>query len=131
MIKNKVCLQTRKEVRALDLHLHLSPEAREKLASAAKPGTVVRLVYDSEGCGCAVSGVPQLWLIPERDAKGLVSAVDEKPAVVYDPRQAVFFEPQLKLDYNADQNSFRLAGDGQIYHYGMTLIDKSERKMMI
>ncbi|GGF89573.1 iron-sulfur cluster biosynthesis family protein [Paenibacillus abyssi] len=74
----------------------------------------LKLLYDTEGCGCVMSGVPALQLIKQ-------SGPDDKLgqgtpfSFWYEPRHEIFFEPQLKVDYSADRGSFILKSDNQIY----------------
>lgn len=48
------------------MHLTIT-EAAERILSPLlqEPSTWLKLVYDIEGCGCAVDGVPALWLVNE------------------------------------------------------------------
>ena len=81
---------------AIDKLLHMFP--------AEQP--TIKIVYDTEGCGCAVNGVVQLWRtdgISSEDEIGYDQAV----RIVYAARQEVFFEDQLILGYNPDRSSIR------------------------
>ncbi|WP_231571329.1 iron-sulfur cluster biosynthesis family protein [Gordoniibacillus kamchatkensis] len=103
----------------------LTSSASEQLAKrlGGHPGTL-RLVYDSEGCGCAVDGVAALWITgaPEN---GDVSVADGPPAGIWiDPRQLIFFEDNVKLDYREHARSFRLYSDNQIYSGSLSVIDR-------
>lgn len=106
------------------IHIELTDEAREKLEKVSDSETAFQLVYDSEGCGCAVSGVPQLTQISKTDTTGLQNAGDKRLPLYIEPRHIVFFEPQLKLDYDRSKDSFRLTSDQQIYNHDMRLIRK-------
>ncbi len=107
------------------MKITITPEAQERLRqhqSTETKGDFV-LVYDSDGCGCAVSGVAQLWLVHPLDE-------EDKPAdsrgidIYYKPRQAVFFDEQMTIDYNAALKSFKLSSNGQIFNARMNVIDK-------
>jgi carbonic anhydrase len=104
-----------------------SPEAVAELRSRYGSDVAAwRLVYDTEGCGCAVNGVPALWAVtgPEQND---VAAVSEPFALWHDPRQALFFDDTLHISYQADKQSFRLSSDGQIYTSRMVLADRRKQ----
>jgi uncharacterized protein YqkB len=86
---------------------------------------VLKLVYDTEGCGCAVNGVPALWLAAEK-ADGDRMAAGTPYEVAYDPMHEIFFEDKLKVDYQPAGKSFILKSDNQIYSASMSLLDKRE-----
>lgn len=85
--------------------------------------STVRLVFDSEGCGCGVNGVPALWILPERDKDDLEIHNADIPVVVKRDH-AVYFEEHLYLDSEETYPSFRLTGDGQLYGQNIRLLDK-------
>jgi uncharacterized protein YqkB len=101
-----------------------TPAALEQL-TRQYPATdaTLRLVYDIEGCGCAVDGVVQLWAENRRRPDD-AAAYEGQVAIMYDPRQAVFFEERIKLDYNADKHGFTLSSNSQIYHSDMSIVDR-------
>jgi uncharacterized protein YqkB len=86
-------------------------QIRERFGSDAAH---LRLVYDTEGCGCAVNGVPALWVVDER-APGDIAVDCEPFGVSIDPKHEVFFEDVLRIDYRSDVRCFRLSSDNQIY----------------
>ncbi|MDT2273842.1 iron-sulfur cluster biosynthesis family protein [Paenibacillus larvae] len=48
------------------MHLTITETAERILSPLLQePSTWLKLVYDIEGCGCAVDGVPALWLVNE------------------------------------------------------------------
>jgi uncharacterized protein YqkB len=104
-----------------------SPDAVQKLRTRYGPDVAAfRLVYDTEGCGCAVNGVPALWAVDEAAAGDI--AADSEPFVIWhDPRHAVYFDETLRIDYRSDMKSFRLASDSQIYTSRMVLADRREQ----
>ncbi|GIP32566.1 iron-sulfur cluster biosynthesis family protein [Paenibacillus sp. J2TS4] len=88
-------------------------------------GFTLKLVYDSEGCGCAVSGVPQIWVIDPIEPSADNPAAALSPVLIlYEKRQEVFFEEQMRLDYDTEKKAFQLKSDQQIYNAGITLLDK-------
>jgi uncharacterized protein YqkB len=86
----------------------------------------LKLVYDTEGCGCAVNGVAALWLVDKPDGNDLQANGDPYP-VAYSPKDEVFFEELLKIDYQNTTKSFILKSNSQIYNASMSLIDKRKK----
>lgn len=106
------------------MQITITDQAIQRLTHVAKPGAdFLKLVYDIEGCGCAVDGVPVLWITSEAGEDELTAA--QSPFhVVYDKRQEVFFEDRLKLDYRAGSRTFILSSANQIYHHNLSIVDK-------
>jgi uncharacterized protein YqkB len=88
--------------------------------------TEFRLVYDTEGCGCAVNGVPALWVVDE-PGRDDIRADSEPFQLWHDPRHALYFDDTLTLNYLAERQSFRLSSDNQIYTTRMVLADHRVR----
>ncbi|RXZ81899.1 iron-sulfur cluster biosynthesis family protein [Paenibacillaceae bacterium] len=84
-------------------------------------GAVLKLLYDTEGCGCVVSGVPALQLLDEPgpdDQQGEGVPL----AFWHEPRFEIFFEPELVVDYNEERRNFILKSDSQIYTNRLRLL---------
>ena len=84
----------------------------------------LKLHYEADGCGCALSGVVRLQPLTnvEISAKsdwhnGSTSSVP----VYYEPRFEIFFEEHLFLHYTPERKCFKLSGKGQIYNPCMKL----------
>ncbi|GIP41568.1 hypothetical protein J45TS6_00270 [Paenibacillus sp. J45TS6] len=90
-----------------------------------KPG-VIRLFYDTEGCGCVVSGVPAFHIVSNTEVLDITieSNVPELTFIL-DGSKAVFFEEELILSTDPGDRSLRLSSNGQ--HYGMYLFPKDTR----
>ncbi|MBO7746384.1 iron-sulfur cluster biosynthesis family protein [Paenibacillus sp. MWE-103] len=87
----------------------------------ADTGKSLKLLYDTEGCGCVMNGVPTLALVREPDPQDKLG--EGAPySVWYEPNYEVFFEPELKIDYNAARNAFVLKSDSQIYTANLRLL---------
>lgn len=81
-----------------------------------------RLVYDTEGCGCAVNGVPALWAVDHPEPND-ATAEGGPLALWHDPRHAVFFDDLLRVSFMPERQSFRLSSDNQIYTTRLVLTD--------
>ncbi len=107
----------------MSIHIHVTEQAADRLRELGyTENTPLRLLYDSEGCGCAVAGVVALHLIAEPAADDLRAEGDHD--IYYEKRHEVFFEPRLRLDYRPDRSAFTLTGDGQIYASSLRLQDR-------
>jgi|HigsolmetaGSP12D_1036236.scaffolds.fasta_scaffold00581_12 uncharacterized protein YqkB len=101
-----------------------TPEAAAEAKRRFGPAAVYwKLAYDTEGCGCAVNGVPALWAV-DRPGPGERLAESAPYAVAYDPAHAVFFDETLTLSYDAGRRSFALASDSQIYTRHLRIEDR-------
>lgn len=108
------------------MNIQLTNEASNRLSILANNQDVIfKLVYDADGCGCAVSGVPALWMLDADDEELQHPVASKEPLpIIYEQRQEVFFEEHLKLDYRADRQSFVLSSSGQIYTNDLAIRDK-------
>jgi len=85
---------------------------------------VWKLVSDSEGCGCAMNGVPSFWLIDSPDPDDIGARSNGGLTVVYEKRHEVFFDDRMKVTFDPDKRAFKLASDGQIYSNRLRLEDR-------
>ncbi|TBL80180.1 iron-sulfur cluster biosynthesis family protein [Paenibacillus thalictri] len=105
------------------MYITFTESAVKELApKLAEPGSRLRLVYDTEGCGCAVNGVPALRIAHHADPDD-IAAISEPFAVSYKTRDEVFFEDKMKIDYNDARRSFELKSSQQIYSTNMKLYE--------
>ncbi|AJY77094.1 iron-sulfur cluster biosynthesis family protein [Paenibacillus beijingensis] len=97
------------------MHITFTDSAVDQLKPHLQDGErSLKLLYDTEGCGCVVSGVPALMLVQEGE-KDDVRGQGDPFEVLYQPRYEVFFEPKLTIDYSPQRRSFTLKSDNQIY----------------
>lgn len=96
------------------MHITFSPIAVEKLAPELTEGKLLRLLYDTEGCGCVMSGVPALQILPS-PKDGDAVATGDPFAIWYQPNFEVFFEDHLTIDYSEKNASFVLKSNSQTY----------------
>lgn len=85
--------------------------------------TLLKLVFDTEGCGCSVNGVPTLWLVSTANIDD-VSAVTAAFPLIYKAKDEIFFEDTMKIDFHEGKGSYILKSNNQIYNAGMSLVDK-------
>lgn len=99
---------------ALEKLLHMFPSEQP----------TIMIVYDTEGCGCAVNGVVQLWRVNGMSPEDLIG-YDQDIRIIYAARQELFFEDHLTLGYNQNGRAFELKSNSQIYNSSIPLIDKT------
>jgi uncharacterized protein YqkB len=106
------------------MHILFSKSAIERLSPYLQDGiNLLKLLHDTEGCGCVVSGVPALQLINEPSVDDKLAQGEPFP-FYYEPRHEIYYEPQLRVDYNPSNNSFSLKSDSQIYTLHLRFITK-------
>lgn len=97
------------------MQISFTPTAVKALTPYIEDGTKqLKLLYDTEGCGCVVSGIPTLQLIGQGGPDDRLVQGDPLP-FWHEPRHEVFFEPELRIDYDAARNAYSLKSDSQIY----------------
>lgn len=107
------------------MHIHFTEAAVQAVYKQLGRNEVrLKLVYDSEGCGCAVSGIAALWAVNET-SEHEADAVCEAFPVTYNRHQEVFFEDYLTVDVNTNNGAFVLKSKGQIYNNRMVLTDRT------
>jgi uncharacterized protein YqkB len=106
------------------LEISESAATRMKGIMAGQANYSFHLIYDTEGCGCAVNGVPTLkWLPNNHDPAHTYITLCEQPVPVrITEKDALFFEEKLRLDFSPETFCYRLSGPGQIYHGCLNVI---------
>lgn len=108
------------------MYIHITESAAQRLQQYPLANKDrIRLVYDTEGCGCAVSGVVTIWIVnntvddEEDQAETNLSSLP----IFFMKRHEVFLDDKLRLDYSPERLAFRLSSAGQIYGNGITIQD--------
>ncbi|NOU97000.1 hypothetical protein GC093_27795 [Paenibacillus sp. LMG 31456] len=108
------------------MHITFTNQAIEQINKKMNSGAgELKLVHDSEGCGCSANGVPTLWIVNQAEDKEL-RAEGTPFELVYEQKHEVYFEDKMTLDYAPARGDFVLKSNGQIYNANMRLIDKRE-----
>ncbi|MFE8702579.1 iron-sulfur cluster biosynthesis family protein [Cytobacillus sp. FJAT-54145] len=84
----------------------------------------LKLKYDTEGCGCVVSGVTSLWFVNELDEDDREIQTNMVPVYVEKSKE-VFLDDELKIDFSASSNCFQLKSPNQYLNPRMSFIDKT------
>jgi uncharacterized protein YqkB len=99
-------------------------QIRETLGTEPGPFRL-KLVYDAEGCGCAVNGLAQLW-ITDGPGPGDAEADGTPYRVFYEPRHEIFFDDAMTVDYLPAKRAYVLRSNQQIFNPMMSLTDKRQ-----
>ncbi|SFJ24396.1 Uncharacterized protein YqkB [Halobacillus dabanensis] len=106
------------------MKLRITNEAKQQLEKIQDPERpLIRLFYDTEGCGCGVNGLPTIRLEKEeRDTDRTVENDDY--SVIIDQQQAIFFKKEMKLDFI--KGTFRLSSPDGILNPIIPIKDVKE-----
>ncbi|MBA2873343.1 iron-sulfur cluster biosynthesis family protein [Thermaerobacillus caldiproteolyticus] len=85
----------------------------------------LKLKYDTDGCGCVVSGVTALWLVKQADADDVVVETNYVP-VLLEKSRLVFFDDEMTIDVVEGAGCFQLKSPSQILNPRMSLVEMSE-----
>ncbi|MBW3113412.1 MULTISPECIES: iron-sulfur cluster biosynthesis family protein [Bacillaceae] len=82
----------------------------------------LKLKYDTEGCGCVVSGIPTLWFVEHpADGEDIEVETNSYPILV-EKSKMVFLDEELKIDFSQESNTFQLKSPGQIINGRMSFL---------
>ncbi|QAS54299.1 iron-sulfur cluster biosynthesis family protein [Halobacillus litoralis] len=106
------------------MKLRITEEAKDQLEQIRdQERPLIRLFYDTEGCGCGVNGLPTIRL--EKKEYETDEKVDNGDyAVIIDQQQAIFFKKDMKLD--CVKGSFRLSSPDGILNPIISIKDVKE-----
>lgn len=107
------------------MQLTFTNEAIEQLALKLKENKerILKLKYDTEGCGCVMSGVTALWLVEQLDEDDIKLETNHVPVYV-EKTKMVFLDEQLTVSFSKTANSFMLKSPSQILNPRMSLLVK-------
>jgi uncharacterized protein YqkB len=107
------------------MQVTFTKEAIEQITPklVANKNRVLKLKYDTEGCGCVMSGVTVLWLVKESEEDDVKLETNAVPLFV-EKTKMVFLEEQLTISFNQSANCFMLKSPSQILNPRMSLLVK-------
>lgn len=102
-------------------------EAAEKKIHERIAGKIgyLKLKYDTEDCGCVVSGVAALWLVSELTAEDIEIKTNDQP-VYAEKSKLIFFEETMTIDFLETANCFQLKSPNKYLNPRMSLLDKTK-----
>ncbi|KSU85662.1 iron-sulfur cluster biosynthesis family protein [Fictibacillus enclensis] len=104
--------------------LEWTEKAIEKIEHKVQGGQLF-LKYDTDGCGCVVSGVSALWLVDEQP-DGTVRMDTNFLPVYMEKSKLVFFDEKMTIDYKEEQNTFQLKSPNQMLNPNLRFENKIE-----
>lgn len=110
----------------LNMEIKITEKATQKINDkiSDKKG-FLKLKYDTEGCGCVVSGIASLWFVSELDDDDEALQTNGIPIYI-EKSKAVFFDEQMKIDFTETANCFQLKSPNQIINGRMSFWDKTK-----
>lgn len=83
----------------------------------------LKLKYDTEGCGCVVSGVTALWLVDkiDEDDREIETSIG---SIYVEKSKEVFLNENLKIDFSPLSNSFQLKSPNEFLNPRMSFLNK-------
>ena len=96
------------------MNIAISNTAQEVLKSkiGGKEG-FLKIKYDTDGCGCGVTGIPVLEYVSHKENDDIEIDTDTMPVLLEKSKQ-VFYDENLKIDFSLSSNTFQLKSPGEI-----------------
>ncbi|MFN7251223.1 MAG: iron-sulfur cluster biosynthesis family protein [Anaerobacillus sp.] len=95
------------------MRITFSIEAKNYIETLVRADQILVLFYDTDGCGCAVNGVPILKVETEEVKVNLIRINTNDFSVYMYEKHLIFFDDDMKL--HLDNNSLRLSSNNQIF----------------
>ncbi|WP_223702324.1 iron-sulfur cluster biosynthesis family protein [Sutcliffiella deserti] len=84
-------------------------------------GKWLKLKYDTEGCGCVVSGVSALWITPDKEQDDVTLETNVGPLLM-EKSKLLFFDEDMTVDFVESANTYMLKCPSQILNPRMSLL---------
>lgn len=107
------------------MEINITEAASRKIEEKTKNRGYLKLLYDIDGCGCAVNGVAVLSLERDLDNNEVEIQTNGNPLYIQESR-SVFFDEKMTLDFSSVSNCFQLKSPGEILNGRMSLIDRTK-----
>ncbi|KHD86037.1 iron-sulfur cluster biosynthesis family protein [Heyndrickxia ginsengihumi] len=103
--------------------ISISSAAERKLKEdILQENSILKLHYDTEGCGCGLDGIPELILIQKNELTTYDRIIDTNCLpVAIENSQFIFFDDQLTIDYAKDTDTFQLKSPSQILNNSISI----------
>lgn len=110
------------------MNITFTDKAIEQLTPIlAQTGGMLKLKYDTDGCGCLVNGVIALALVDEADDDDIAVETNFVP-VLLEKSRLVFYDDTMTIDVVEGIGCFQLKSPGQILSPRMPLVKASEQR---
>ncbi|WP_430487401.1 iron-sulfur cluster biosynthesis family protein [Priestia flexa] len=110
------------------MNITFTNRALEKVAEKYDQNSslFLKLKYDTDGCGCVVSGVTSLWIVADKEFDDDVVSTNGGDILVEKTKQ-VFMDDNMTIDYSDAAGTFMLKSPSQILNPRMSIIDQSAK----
>ncbi len=103
--------------------IEITNEASQKLEDKiGNQQGYLKLKYDTEGCGCVVSGIPTLWYVNKPEEGEDFQVETNLRPILIEKSKMVFLDEELKIDFSPASNTFQLKSPGQIINGRMSFV---------
>lgn len=106
------------------MYIKWTEKAAEKISDKIqeKEGHL-QLKYDTDGCGCVVSGVTALWLVDELEEGNEKVETNGIPIFV-EKSKTIFLDEVMTIDFVTEANCFQLKSPNQMLNPRMSYFTK-------
>ncbi|WP_328103998.1 iron-sulfur cluster biosynthesis family protein [Peribacillus simplex] len=106
------------------MYIEWTETAAEKIAHKVQGQEgYLQLKYDTDGCGCVVSGVTALWWVNEPE-EGTEKVETNGIPLYVEKSKMIFLDEVMKIDFVPEANSFQLKSPNQILNPRMSYFNK-------
>ncbi|MDO7488218.1 iron-sulfur cluster biosynthesis family protein [Peribacillus sp. NPDC096622] len=106
------------------MYIEWTETAAEKVAGKVQGQEgYLQLKYDTDGCGCVVSGVTALWWVNEPE-EGTEKVETNGIPLYVEKSKMIFLDEVMKIDFVPEANSFQLKSPNQILNPRMSFFNK-------
>lgn len=109
------------------MNIMITDKAEEKIKEKrGQQEGYLKLKYETEGCGCVMSGVTTLWLVEEIDEDDREIQTSIGPIYIEKSKE-VFLDEQLLIDYSSNYHCFQLKSPGEFLNARMSFVNRLSR----
>ena len=107
------------------MNVTFTERAIEKLNKQIKnKDKKLKLKYETEGCGCVMSGVTALWLVDSGDEDDLTLDTNYQLLLV-EKSKMVFLDENMTVDFIESANCYMLKSPNEILNPRLRLVEVS------
>ncbi|MDX8364362.1 iron-sulfur cluster biosynthesis family protein [Cytobacillus sp. IB215665] len=107
------------------MKITFTKKAIDHIETNMEQSKLLKLAYDTEGCGCVVSGVSALWIVDKENDDEIKVDTNFIPLLI-DQSKTVFFDEEMTIDFTENANCFMLKSPSQILNPRMSLLEMGE-----
>jgi len=84
----------------------------------------LKLKYETEGCGCVMSGVHELWCVVAPEEDDVLITTNNGKSILVEQSKQIFLDEVLAIDYSDVTQLFMLKSPNQIFNPRMRFLNK-------